>query len=85
MTQQHLAANLMAEVSSNVCIEPELQTLSGEILHSQSADCQERASVDIRVEGFWERSQDAFFDVRVFNPFASSKLHPESVYDIPVT
>ena len=31
--------------------------------------------MDIRAEGFWERSQDAFFDVRVFNPLAPSNCN----------
>ena len=34
---------------------------------------QDNARLDIRARGFWgERRQDAFFDVRVFNPHASS-------------
>ena len=49
-----LTADLMSEVCPNVYTEPELQPLSGEVLH------------------FWEKSQDALFDVRGFNPFAST-------------
>ena len=64
----------MAEVCNNVCTEPELQPLSGEALQGRSANCQEGTRVDIRAEGFWERSQSAFFDVRVFNPFTPSNL-----------
>ena len=67
-----LTADLMAEVCNNVCTEPELQPLSGEALQRRSANCQDSARVDIRAEGFWERSQNAFFDIRVFNPFAPS-------------
>ena len=28
------------------------------------------------VLGFWIKHQDAFFDVRVFNPLAASNKHP---------
>ena len=69
-----LTADLMAEVCNNVCTEPELQPLSGEALQRRSANCQDGARVDIRAEGFWEWSKNAFFDVRVFNPFAPSNI-----------
>ena len=55
-----------------MCTELELQPLSGKALQGRSANCQDGARVDIRAEGFWERSQSAFFDIRVFNPFAPS-------------
>ena len=64
----------MAEVCNNVCTGPELQTLSGKALKERSANFQEGARVEIRAEGFWEWSQSAFFDVRVFNPFAPSSF-----------
>ena len=41
------------------------------VLHGQSAKRQDGARVDVRRKGFWEWSQDAFIDVRVFNPFTS--------------
>ena len=43
-----LTADLMSEVCPNVCTEPELQPLSGEVLHGRSANCQDGARVDIR-------------------------------------
>ena len=36
-----LTADLMAEVCNNVCMEPELQPLSGEALQRRSANFQE--------------------------------------------
>ena len=60
-----LTADLMSEVCLTMCTEPELQPMSGEVLHGRSVNCQDGARVDIRGEGFWERSQDALFDVRV--------------------
>ena len=67
-----LLAGLFAEVCSDVCVEPRLQPLSGESLPA-SAKKDDEARLDIRVRGFWGiRQQDAFFDVRVFYPFAPS-------------
>ena len=37
-----------------------------------TANKQDDARLDIRAKGFWSRQQDAFFDVRVFHPNASS-------------
>ena len=68
-----LSAKLLTDVCPCVGIEPELQPLSGETLALRTANRQDEARVDIRAQGFWgERKQDAFFDVRVFNPHASS-------------
>ena len=42
----------------------------------------EGARLDICARGFWNRAQDAFFDVRVFYPNASSNnsSEPSSAY-----
>ena len=67
-----LTASLMGEVCSNVCTEPVLQSLSGEQLPT-SANADDNARLDVRARGFWDNTcQDAFFDVRVVYPFASS-------------
>ena len=58
-----LTADLMAEVCHCVSTEPDLQPLSGEVLQGRSANCQDGARVDIKAQGFWEHSQDAFFDI----------------------
>ena len=64
---------LFTEVCPNVRTEPELQPLTGEILSLASANREGSARLDIRVQGFWgEQWQDAFFDVRVFNPHTFS-------------
>ena len=44
---------------------------------TKSANKQEEARVDIRVKGFWKRQQNAFFDVKVFRPNASSYRNTE--------
>ena len=67
-----LTASLMEEVSTSTEREPALQPLSGEVLYGRSSNTQDDSRVDIRCRGFWNSQQDAFFDVRVFNPMASS-------------
>ena len=67
-----ITANLLSEVRPNTCIEPVLQPLNGEIFQHRTANLQSEARVDIRTNGFWSRGQEAFFDVRVFHPNASS-------------
>ena len=66
-----LTASLMAEVCHNVSTEPVLQQLNGEVL-PPSANKEDNARLDVRARGFWDKYQDAFFDVRVFYPFAPS-------------
>ena len=68
-----ITASLMREVCKNVTIEPVLQPLSGETLHPRSAIRENDARSDVRAEGFWScRQQQAYFDIKVFNPTAST-------------
>ena len=69
-----LTANTLSEVCHNVIKEPLLQPVQGEILHliHNSANREEHARLDISARGFWNRSQLAFFDIRVFYPNAPS-------------
>ena len=76
-------ACLLSEVCHNVALELSPMPLSGERLRHKTANTEDGACLDIRAQGFWgERHQSAFFDVRVFNPFAPSNTNftPESVY-----
>ena len=57
------------EVAYDVTTEPALAPLSGEVL-PLSANSADDARVDIDARGFWQRCGKAFFDVRVFNPYA---------------
>ena len=66
---------LLCETCNNVSVEPELQPLSGEQFTHWTANVEDEAHSDIKAGGFWgDRHQCAFFDVRVFNPLATSKL-----------
>lgn len=50
-------------------LEPQLQSLDGEMFNHRTANTELEARLDIRVHGFWK---DADFDVRVFHPNASN-------------
>ena len=65
-----LTASLLDEVVICVEKEPVLQPLTGEELSSRTAITDNNSRLDIKCRGFWTDGQDAFFDVRVFNPLA---------------
>ena len=68
-----ITAKCLSEVCHNVAVEPELQPLTRESLQLRTANSEEGARLDVSAQGFWgERHQRAFFDVRVFNPYAPS-------------
>ena len=68
-----LTATLLTEVCKDVCIEPELQPVTGEVLDGATANSQSGARLDIAANGFWGGSfERTYFDVRVFNPHAPS-------------
>ena len=67
-----ITASLLTGVCHIVSTEPPLQPLTGETLTGRSANTEDNARLDICARGFWNKSQDAFFDVRVFYPNASS-------------
>ena len=67
-----ITASLLSEVCHNVATEPRLQPLNGESMTHRTAITTDDARLDIRARGFWSFAQDAYFDVRVFHPNASS-------------
>ena len=68
-----LTANLLTEVCTDVCVEPDLQPLTGEALRRASANQQDGARLDIAANGFWGgRYERTYVDVRIFNPHAPS-------------
>ena len=67
-----LSANLLAEVCKDVAIEPVLEKLSGETFKCKSTITSDDARLDVSARGFWTRGQRAFFDVKVFNPYAQT-------------
>ena len=78
-----LTATLLTEVCHDVCIEPELQPVTNEVLTGSTANSQAGARLDIAANGVWGGTfEKTYFDVRVFNPHAPSNRHPnpQSVY-----
>ena len=63
------------EVCYDTEIEPTLVSLSGEDLVNQTANRSNEARLDLRARGFWESAQQAFFDLRVFDPNACKHLN----------
>ena len=63
----------LSEVCHNVHTEPTLQPLQGEHLKYKSANGEVGARLDVAAQNFWGKDhQTAYFDVRIFNPFAQS-------------
>ena len=69
-----LTAKLLTEVCHNVATEPPLQPITGERLSHRTSNSEDRAHLDVCAQGFGDRHQRAFFDVRVFNHFAPSPI-----------
>jgi len=80
--ENRLFAYQAKKVFRDVEVEPMLQELNGEVMDYKSANILPEARSDIRIRGFWTRKENAFFDFRIFYPFASSYLSksPEALY-----
>ena len=76
-----LFAKLLDDIVHDVRIEPHLQPLSGETLPPGS-NVEDGARFDFAGRGFWQQCEMAYFDVKVFSPFAKSHLKSslESVF-----
>ena len=69
-------ASLLSETCHGVAVEPSLQPITSERFTYATANTQDGARLDIVADGFWGGSfERAFFDVRIFNPFAQSNSH----------
>ena len=66
-----LTAKMLTEVCKDVAVEPTSIPLTGENMKYKSAIIGNEARLDVRVRGFWIYGQQAFLDVRVFDPNAS--------------
>ena len=70
-----LTANMLSEVCKDVEIEPRLTPLTGEVLGSRTTNTTNEARLGIRARGVWEQEQQAFLDLRVFDPNACRYLN----------
>ena len=61
---------MMSEVRKDTEIEPKLTPLSREELQDRTSNNSKKEEADIRFRGFWERGQQTFFDLWVFDPNA---------------
>ena len=69
-------ASLLSETSHGVAVEHSLQPITSERFVHVTANTQDGARLDVVADRFWGGSfERAFFDVRVFNPFAQSNSH----------
>ena len=66
---------MLAEVCSDVAIEPSLPPLTGERFSDETTTTNDDSRCDVAARGFWVRGSKAFLDVRVFNPMAKSYLN----------
>ena len=69
-----MLAEMIDDVACDVRIEPPLQPLTGEVLQATGANREDEARLDVAARDFWQRGEMAFFDVRIFNPFAKTHL-----------
>ena len=65
-----LTAKLLSEVCYDVQVEPTLLPLTGERMKYRSAIETNEARLDIKIRGFWIQRQQAFLDLKVFDPNA---------------
>ena len=66
----------MLEDCHDVCVEPSLQPVTGEILNGASVITEDDPGLDIVANDFGDRYEPAYFNVRVFNPLAPLNRQP---------
>ena len=69
-----LNAKLLSKVHRDVQKEPPLTTIPSSIAENMRGNTSAEARLDIRARGFWRPAQNAYFDVRVTNPFCATSM-----------
>ena len=64
-----MLAKMFEETCRDINTEPALLPLTGEVINPRIIKS-DNARLDISAVGFWTRGEQAFFDTRIFNPFA---------------
>ena len=70
-----LTARIVSEFCKDTEIKPKLLHLYGEELHRRTKNQSNETRLDIRAQGIWNRGQQAFFKLRVFDPNACIYLN----------
>ena len=58
---------MMSKVCQDTVIEPKLIPLSGKKLQDKTTNNSNKETVDIRTRVFWERGQQAFYELWIFD------------------
>ncbi|XP_057311093.1 uncharacterized protein LOC130648959 [Hydractinia symbiolongicarpus] len=66
-----ITTNMLSQVCKDVESEPMLMPLTGEKFGKRSVKTSHEGRLDVRPRRFWEKRQNAFYDIRVFDPNAS--------------
>ena len=66
-----ITASMLREICNDVTVEPSLLPLHGEHLQYRTANNANDELVDISTNGFWQRGQKTFVDIRIFDPMAT--------------
>ena len=66
-----LLANIIRETCFDVSIEPSLQP----VVQTNANRAEDGARLDIAARGFWRTGQRTLFDVRIFNPRATTNIN----------
>ena len=74
-TIRDTTAELLAEVTKDVQLEPLLSELTGETLRYKTSNTQDEGRLDISSRNCWRFGDKAFFDMRIFNPIAKNYLN----------
>ena len=77
-----LNAKILPEVCKNIEIKPKLTPLKAEELDNRTANTTKEARLDLNQDlapGVWERGQQAFLDLRVFDPNACRSLNKNNL------
>ena len=61
---------MMSKVCQDTEIEPKLIPLSEEKLQDKTSNNSNKERVDIRTRVYWERGQQAFYELWIFDPNA---------------
>ena len=65
--------NLLSKICKDVEVEPHLMPVTNETFGFRTTNTSPEARLDIKANGFWQRSQTAFFDIRVTHVNSSSQ------------